>query len=97
VMIITIFVFTLFGTPGIWWRIGSRIVAIPLIAAVAYEALRLGARFPNSAVMRALMAPGLWMQKITTQKPERDQIDVAIASFNEVLRCEAAAASASEP
>jgi uncharacterized protein YqhQ len=92
VMIITIFVFTLFGSPGIWWRIGSRIVAIPIIAAVAYEALRLGARFPNSTVMRVLMAPGLWMQKITTQKPARDQIDVAIASFNEVLRCEAAAA-----
>jgi uncharacterized protein YqhQ len=97
VMIITIFVFALFGSPGIWWRIGSRIIAIPVIAAVAYEALRLGARFPNSTVMRALMAPGLWMQKITTQKPDRGQIDVAIASFNEVLRCEAAVAEAQKP
>ncbi|MBI3648314.1 MAG: DUF1385 domain-containing protein [Actinobacteria bacterium] len=88
VMVITIFVFALFGTPGIWWRIGSRIVAIPLIAAVAYEALRLGARHPDSALMRAVMAPGLWMQKITTQTPDRDQIEVAIASFEEVLRRE---------
>ena len=45
VMVITIFVFTLFGTPGFWWRIGSRLIAIPLIAGVAYEALRLGARY----------------------------------------------------
>ena len=88
VMIITIFVFTLFGTPGFWWRIGSRIVAIPIIAGIAYEALRLGARFPDSLFMRALMRPGIWLQKITTQQPDVDQIEVAIASFDEVLRRE---------
>jgi uncharacterized protein YqhQ len=88
VMIITVFVFTFFGTPGILWRIGSRIVAIPIIAGVSYEALRLGARFPDSLVMRVLMAPGKWLQKITTQAPDRGQIEVAIASFNEVLRAE---------
>jgi uncharacterized protein YqhQ len=92
VMVITIFVFTLFGTPGFWWRIGSRLVAIPLIAGVAYEALRLGARYQSSLVMRTLMAPGLWLQKITTQKPDRGQIQVAIASFDEVLRREAESA-----
>ena len=95
VMIITIFVFTLFGTPGFWWRIASRVIAIPLIAGVAYEALRLGARHGSSLVMRALMAPGLWLQKITTQKPDRGQIQVAIASFDEVLRREAEAADTS--
>lgn len=92
VMIVTIFVFTLFGTPGIAWRIGSRLVAIPLIAGLAYEALRLGARFPDSAVMRALMAPGIWLQKITTQEPDDDEVAVAVASFQEVLRREAEAA-----
>jgi uncharacterized protein YqhQ len=61
-----------------------------LIAAVAYEALRLGARYPDSLAMRALMAPGLWMQKITTKQPDRGQIEVAIASFEEVLRRESA-------
>lgn len=88
VMIITVFVFTLFGTPGILWRIGSRLIAIPAIAGLSYEALRLGARFPGSVVMRVLMAPGKWLQKITTQPPDRGQIEVAIASFNEVLRAE---------
>jgi len=89
VMIITIFLFALFGNPGVWWRIGSRIVAIPLIAGIAFELLRWGARFPNSKVVHALMIPGLWLQKITTQPPDRAQIEVAIASFNEVLRREA--------
>jgi uncharacterized protein YqhQ len=92
VMIITIFVFALFGTPGIWWRIGSRLIAIPVIAGLAYEALRLGARFPNAALMRALMAPGIWLQKITTREPEGGQIEVAVASFEEVIRREAEAA-----
>jgi uncharacterized protein YqhQ len=94
VMVITIFVFTLFGSPPLLWRILSRVIAIPVIAGVAYEALRLGARFPTSAVMRTLMAPGLWLQRITTQTPDRGQIQVAIASFREVLRRESEAAGA---
>jgi uncharacterized protein YqhQ len=94
VMIITIFVFTLFGTPGLLWRLLSRVIAIPIIAGLAYEALRLGARFPDSALMRGLMAPGIWLQKITTQEPDDDQIEVAIASFKEVLRREAESAGA---
>ena len=91
VMIITIFVFTLFGTPSLPWRIGSRVLAIPIIAAISYEALRLGARYPGSLWMRALMAPGLWLQRITTQPPDRSQIEVAITSFHELLRREAMA------
>jgi uncharacterized protein YqhQ len=89
VMVTTIFVFALFGNPGLWWRIASRILAIPIIAGLAFELLRLGARFPDSRFMRVVMTPGLWLQKITTKPPERDQIEVAIASFNEVLRREA--------
>ncbi len=94
VMLLTILVFALFGNPGLVWRVLSRIVAIPLIAGAAYEMLRLGARYPDAALMRALMAPGLWLQKITTQQPDREQIEVAIASFNEVLRREAEASPA---
>jgi uncharacterized protein YqhQ len=88
VMVTTIFVFALFGEPGLWWRIGSRLVAIPIIAGLAFELLRLGARYPKSSFMRIVMTPGLWLQKITTKPPDDDQIEVAIASFNEVLRRE---------
>ena len=94
VMVTTIFVFALFGEPGLWWRIGSRLLAIPIIAGLAFELLRLGARYPESAFMRIVMTPGLWLQKITTKPPDDDQIEVAIASFNEVLRREQQARSA---
>jgi uncharacterized protein YqhQ len=93
VMVLTIFVFAFFGTPSLPWRIGSRILAIPIIAGLAFEALRLGARYSRSPVMRALMAPGLWLQKITTQPPSLSQIEVAIASFQEVRRREGEAAA----
>jgi uncharacterized protein YqhQ len=91
VMILTIFVFALFGTPSLGWRIGSRLLAIPIIAGIAFELLRLGARYHRSPVMRALMAPGLWLQKITTKPPAEDQIEVAIASFRKVLAMEESA------
>ena len=94
VMVTTIFVFALFGAPGLWWRIGSRLLAIPIIAGLAFELLRLGARYPNSAFMRIVMTPGLWLQKITTKPPDDGQIEVAIASFNEVLKREQQARSA---
>jgi uncharacterized protein YqhQ len=89
VMIVTVFVFSLFGTPGLVWRLLSRVIAIPIIAGGAYEALRLGAKYPDSLLMRALMRPGIWLQRITTQEPDQGQIEVAVASFHEVLRREA--------
>jgi uncharacterized protein YqhQ len=88
VMVTTIFVFALFGNPGLFWRIATRILAIPIIAGLAFEMLRLGAKYPDSLFMRIVMKPGLWLQKITTKPPDRDQVEVAIASFNEVLRRE---------
>jgi len=91
VMVITVFVFSLFGTPGLVWRLGSRVIAIPIIAGIAYEALRLGAKYQDSLAMRAMMRPGIWLQKITTQEPDASQIEVALASFSEVRRREAEA------
>jgi uncharacterized protein YqhQ len=88
VMILTVFVYTFFSVHGLWWGILLRLVTIPVIAGISYEVLRLGARHPRSPVMRVLMAPGLWLQKITTRQPDREQIRVAIASFQEVLRAE---------
>ena len=69
VMIMTIFVFTLFGTPGLVGASCRGSWPSRSSPASPIEVLRLGARFPNSLVMRALMAPGLWLQKITTKSP----------------------------
>jgi len=88
VMLLTVLVYTAFGSRGILAGILFRVVAIPVIAGVSYEMLRLGARHPRSLVMRAVMAPGLWLQKITTRQPDRGQIDIAIGAFEELLRAE---------
>ena len=93
VMILTVVLFAAFPARSLLAGILLRIVAIPVIAGISYEFLRLGARYERSAFMRALMAPGLWLQKITTKPPSHDQIEVAITSFNEVLRREAEVAA----
>ncbi len=97
VMILTILVFSVFGSRGLVEGIGLRILVIPIIAGVSYELLRLGARYPRSVVIRALMAPGLWLQLITTKPPDRGQIQVAIESFREVLRREGKPAPSADP
>ncbi len=85
VMLLTVFIFTFFGRPAIWLRILERIVAIPLIAGISYEGIRLGANMTSNPLVRALMKPGLWLQKITTRPPTDDQIEVAIRAFEAVL------------
>ncbi|CAN5338124.1 DUF1385 domain-containing protein [soil metagenome] len=88
VMVLTILVYAVFPAGTLAWGIASRLVAIPLIAGISFEVLRLGARYSRTPVMRALMAPGLLLQKITTRPPDTGQIHVAIESFEEVLRRE---------
>lgn len=66
------------------YHVVLRIVLLPVIAGLAYEGLRLGAGRRNM-VVRALMAPGLWLQKITTKPPQRDMIEVAIRAFEAVV------------
>jgi len=88
VMLLTVLIFSFFGRPAIWLRIVERIVAIPLLAGISYEALRLGANHGNNPIVRALMKPGLWLQKITTRPPTNDQIEVAIRAFEAVLPAE---------
>jgi uncharacterized protein YqhQ len=94
VMLLTVLVYTVFGSRGLLAGIVFRIVAIPVIAGISYELLRAGARFTGSKIMRVLMAPGLWLQKITTRPPDRGQIEVAIRAFEEVLRQEGTLSSA---
>ena len=92
VMLLTIFVFTIldviFGRPGLWARLVERVLAIPLIAGISYEGLRLGANYGKNWFVRALMKPGLWLQMITTKPPTDDQIEVAIRAFEAVLPSE---------
>jgi uncharacterized protein YqhQ len=88
VMVIAIFVFAFFGRPAWYWLIASRIVALPLIAGLAYEVIRFAGRHPEQRALRTLLAPGLWLQRLTTREPTLDQIEVSIRALREVLHLE---------
>lgn len=88
VMVIAIFVFAFFGKPEWYWLVLSRILALPLIAGLAYEVIRFAGRHPNNPVLRTILAPGLWLQRLTTREPTLDQIEVSIKALREVLRVE---------
>ena len=93
VLIVAIFVFALVGRPTLWIRILSRIALIPVIAAVSYEIMKLGAAHINNKVVRVLLAPGLWLQSITTREPDDSQMEAAISALNEVIEIDRAADS----
>lgn len=94
VMVLSLIVFVLLGTPPIWLRLAERIVLIPVIAALSYEVLRLGQRFGNSGVFAAIYRPNLWLQRLTTRDPDDAQIEVAIAALRHVIEMEATGAPA---
>jgi len=66
----------------------SRVVFVPIIAGVSYEILKLSAKFKDNFLVKFFILPGLWLQKITTQQPDRDQIEVAYAALDAVLELE---------
>jgi uncharacterized protein YqhQ len=88
VMVIAIFVFAFVGQPGWFWLIVSRIALLPVIAGIAYEVIRFAGKHPQNPILRTIMAPGLWLQRLTTRAPSLDQIEVSIRALHEVLRLE---------
>lgn len=86
VVIISILIFSLFGRPGLLWRVASRIVLLPVIVGIAYEWLKFGAKHSDSGWMRALLSPGLVLQRLTTREPDDQMIEVAIAALKRVLQ-----------
>jgi uncharacterized protein YqhQ len=88
VMVIAIFVFAFVGQPGWFWLIVSRILLLPVIAGIAYEVIRFAGAHPQNPILRTILAPGLWLQRLTTRSPSLDQIEVSIRALHEVLRLE---------
>ena len=88
VMFVSILIFALLGRPPLWLRLLSRIAFIPLIAAVAYEAIRLGANHTRNPGVRLMLAPGLALQSLTTRKPDDSQLEVAISALKEVIKAD---------
>ena len=89
VIALSILVFSLI--PGSWplWAKGlSRLVLLPLIAGLGYEFIKYSATKCEHPVIKALMQPGLWLQRLTTREPSDDQIEVALRSLKEAIAME---------
>ncbi len=87
VMLVSIVVFAFLGWPDLWLRIASRVVLLPVVAGISYEIIRFSGRSKNPLVHMAIL-PGLWLQKITTNQPEDEMVEVAIESLKAVLPAE---------
>ncbi|HEU5263942.1 MAG TPA: DUF1385 domain-containing protein, partial [Gaiellaceae bacterium] len=90
VMVIAIFVFAFVGRPVWYWLILSRILLLPVIAGLAYELIRYAGKHQDNRVLMTLLAPGLWLQRLTTREPSDDQVEVSIRALRSVLDREAA-------
>jgi uncharacterized protein YqhQ len=84
VMVISIIIFSFLGWPSLLWRILSRIILLPLVAGVSYEVLKWFGK-SESTFAKVLMYPGMMLQRLTTNKPDRSQVEVALASLKAVL------------
>lgn len=85
VMVIMILIFSLLGKQDLVMRIVSRIVLLPVVAGVSYEVLKLSAKYCDSVLMKIIITPGLWLQKMTTRDPDDGQIEVAVQALKAVL------------
>ena len=85
VLIIAIIVFAIIGRPSVWVMVLSRIALVPLIAALGYEVTYFGARHNKNRVVRAFLAPGLWLQELTTREPDDNQLEVALSALRRVV------------
>lgn len=98
VMVVSIFVFTLLGRPeSILARIALRFLVLPLVAGLSYEVIKYAGRHDERLFVRIVMAPGLALQRLTTRPPSLDQIEVALASLNELLAVESDKPGVAEP
>jgi uncharacterized protein YqhQ len=84
-ILVSIVLFSLLAGTDLWLSIIGRILLIPVVAAIAYELLRWGARHRQRWAVRWLFLPGIWLQAITTRQPDDGMIEVAIASLQQAL------------
>ena len=89
VVVVSVVIFALLLGPPLEWRIASRILLLPVIAAVSYEFLRFSGGHQDSWYGKAIARPGLWLQKLTTRQPDDAQIEVAIHAMETAIAADA--------
>ena len=88
VLVISILVFSLLGRPPLVWAIVSRVLLIPVVAGIAYEYIKFTNRHRDNALVRAMAAPNLALQRLTTREPEPAMLEVSILALKRVLEAE---------
>jgi uncharacterized protein YqhQ len=89
-VVVGVLIYTLVPTDPLWLRVVDRILLIPVVLGVSFEVLQLTNKVRNIPVLKYFGYPGLWLQLLTTKEPDAEQIEVAIASFHQLLKVEAA-------
>jgi len=89
-VVASILVFCLLGWSSIWLRVVQELALLPVVAGVAYEAIRYAGRHKDSKALNVLLAPGLWLQRLTTREPTDDQVEVALCALRAVMEMERA-------
>ncbi|MCG2768902.1 MAG: DUF1385 domain-containing protein [Anaerolineae bacterium] len=88
VLVIYILITAPMGRPPLLIRLASRLITIPIVAGISYELMKFGARHYDNPLVKALVAPGLALQRLTTREPDESMLEVAIASLQSVLAAE---------
>ncbi len=84
VLLVSIVLFSLVEGP--WWvKLSGRILLLPVIGGISYEIIKLTARFQDNSLLCWLVAPGMWLQRLTTREPSKKQLEVGIAAVKAVL------------
>lgn len=86
VMLLMIFIFTFIGQSSVLVRILTKIVMMPVVAGLAYELIKFSGKHCDSKIVRTMVAPGLWLQKLTTREPDDGQLEVAIKALKAVMK-----------
>ena len=90
VLVVGIFVHALVGWPtSLAVRLGTRLLLLPVVAGLSYEIIKLAGSHKSSRLLGALVAPGMWLQRITTRQPTPDQVEVARKALEAALELDA--------
>ena len=90
VMLVAIVLFSVINFEAMWLNLLVRISLMPLVAGLSYEVIRYAAKKESGAIFKFMTMPGLWLQNITTQEPDSEQLEVAIRALDESLKLEPA-------
>src|ERR1043166_8071101 len=88
VMLVALVLFSVIKFDAMWMNLVVRIALMPLVAGLSYEVIRYAAKKESGAVFKFMTRPGLWLQNITTQEPDAEQLEVAIKALDESLKLE---------